>query len=256
MVNKTTIGRSDLATKCGVTRAAITKACKGPLLAAISGDRLDAKHPDVVNYIEKKLKAQTLKAGKQTKKKATEAATKKKSQAAKRKKTLEATKAKKAAASTKKAANGPEDPPDAGRTEAVGEEVARIQSYFYEDIEVEPLLAMSLREIVNQFGSGAQFKDYTAARKTLEEIRMRKLKNQQTEGLLIPRGLVSKIIFSAIENSHLRLLQDSPRTITARVVALIKSGGTSEECELLVRGLISTQLKGVKAAAQRLLKDG
>ena len=265
MVNKPTISRAELAAKVGVTRAAVTKACKGPLQAAISGTKLDATHPAVVGYIKKKLTSKTLKAAKAAIVKKAEAATKKKtaakkktSQIAKRKKTIEATKAATAKknAVSKEPPAAPKDPPASSskESEAVNEEAARIQSYFHDDVEIESLLSMSLRDIVNQFGSGAQFKDYTTARKTLEEIRARRLKNQTTEGLVIPRELVSKTIFSALENTFLRLLQDSPRTITMRVMALAKAGGSLEDGIELVRGLMSTQLRGIKATAQRELK--
>ncbi len=45
------LSRSEFARLAGVSPAAITKACRGPLSAASVGPRLDAAHPSAVEYL-------------------------------------------------------------------------------------------------------------------------------------------------------------------------------------------------------------
>ncbi len=49
------ITRSRLARMAGVSRAAITKACRGPLAGAVVSDRVDLDHPAAADYIARKL---------------------------------------------------------------------------------------------------------------------------------------------------------------------------------------------------------
>jgi hypothetical protein len=48
------VSRAALARLAGVSRAAITKACRGPLLAAVASDLVDLNHPAVVAYLARR----------------------------------------------------------------------------------------------------------------------------------------------------------------------------------------------------------
>ena len=210
--------KSDFAEKAGVSRPAVTKACGKVLKPAIVGNKIDIDHPAAIAYVKLHRKGKTSK--KPIKKKtAKKKPIKKKKLAAKKK-------------------PGPEPEP---------------QHVYAEDEAVEAYLDMTLRDILTKFGTAAQFKSYLDACKIIEAIRAGRIKNAELEGDLISRDLVKIHIFGAWENSNLRLLQDMPRTVTKRLQALFKSGGTLEDGEEMTRGLVSSQLKGIKTAAQRIL---
>lgn len=116
-------------------------------------------------------------------------------------------------------------------------------------------LSEVLTPLVDRFGTRLDFKDFLAALKTIEEIRGKRLDNEETEGRLIERELVSAHIFSALENFHKRLLTDVVTTISQRLYGAAKGGVPLEEAKRIVRGIISEQLKPVKTTAARVLRN-
>lgn len=121
--------------------------------------------------------------------------------------------------------------------------------------DIERYAALTLRELVEKFGTERKFRDWLAALKTIEDIRRTRLDNDETERRLISRELVKTHIFAAIDGSFRRLLSDAPKTIARRVFALAKSGGTVEEAERTIREIMSSQLSHLKAKASRVLRN-
>ena len=206
---KRLLSKSDFATEAGVSRAAVTKAAKGLLLAATVAGEIDVDHPDAIAYLKKKQAAKT------------KTPTKKKPKA-------------KAATTVVATAD---------------------TSHYSKDAPLVKVLDLTLRELVDQFGTGKQFKEWIDARKTIEEIRFRQLKTAKEEGILIPRALVKTHIFGAIEASNVRLLSDTPKTLSERIYALAKAGGSKKEAEKIIKEIIGSQLKNVKVTATRVLKN-
>ena len=128
-------------------------------------------------------------------------------------------------------------------------------SHYSKDAPLIKVLDLTLRELVDQFGTDKQFSEWIAARKIIEDIRWRQLKTAKEESVLIPRELVKTHIFGAIEASNVRLLSDTPKTLSERIFALAKAGGSKKEAEKLIRDIISSQLKNVKTTATRVLKN-
>ena len=120
---------------------------------------------------------------------------------------------------------------------------------------LEEYMDWTLRDLVARFGTDDNFKRWADAAKVLADIRLKDLKADEMKGKLIPRELVKTHIFGALENSHLRLLSDLPKTLSQRLRAHFKSGGTIEKGEELGRELIGSQLKSLKATAIRVLKE-
>ncbi len=116
-------------------------------------------------------------------------------------------------------------------------------------------LAELLAPLLDRFGTETAFKDFLTALKTIEEIRGKRLANEENEGRLIERELVSTHIFSALESFHKRLLTDMVTTITQRLYGAAKSGVPLEEAKQMVRDIISAQLKPVKTTAARVLRN-
>ena len=124
-----------------------------------------------------------------------------------------------------------------------------------EDEVVEYYGDMTLRDVVNLFGTGEQLKDWTVAVKNLEGIRQSRIKNAQLEGTVILRDLVENHVLGLVDDANNKLLQDSPKTIYKKVKAHILAEGLDAEGEEIVRKNISSQIKSIKARAQRALKN-
>jgi hypothetical protein len=100
----------------------------------------------------------------------------------------------------------------------------------------------------------AGLKDWLFALKTIEEIRGKRLDNDENEGRLIPREKVRVHVFGAIEEANKRLLLDIPKNLARTLYAMAKSGNPVEEAEKTVREKISSVLRPVKDKSARALR--
>jgi hypothetical protein len=116
-------------------------------------------------------------------------------------------------------------------------------------------LASALAPLVARFGTHREFGDWLERLKRIEEIREKRLKNEETEGTLIERDLVATHLFGAIEAANRRLLGDAPKTIARVVYGHANSGDDIEKAEKAVREMIGAQLKPVKDHAARALRN-
>lgn len=232
-----------LARLAGVSRQAVSKLAKGPLAPALIGRRIDLDHPAVVEYLAKKDAAPTTS----------------KSNRSKRKK--KPTPARPKPPKRGKKPTAPRPPPRRRRSsmrpveaeDDDGRELAGATDVTEEDIE--EYAHLSLDQLKEMFGTARAFVDWLDARKKISEIREKDLRNAETQGRLIERELVRTHVFSAIEAGNRRLLGDSPKTIARRLYALAKSGAPVEEAEAVVREIVSSQLRPVRATAARVLRD-
>ena len=206
---KRLLSKADFATEAGVSRAAVTKAAKGLLLAAIVAGEIDIDHPDAIAYLKKKQAAKT-----------------------------------KTPPKNKPAAKA------ATHGAATGE-----TSHYSKDGPIQLVLDLTIRELVEAFGTDKQFSTWIDARKVIEDIRYKQLRTAKEEGILIPRELVKLHIFGAIEAANVRLLSDTPKTLSERIFALAKAGGSKKEAEKIIKEIIGSQLKNVKTTATRVLKQ-
>jgi hypothetical protein len=137
---------------------------------------------------------------------------------------------------------------------AAGGPPPRPRSEYGSPPDVDELLDWTYRAITDRFGSHQGFADFVDVRKVIADTRRLELQNEETDGTTISRELVRKSVFGAIESMFKALLNDAPRTISARVAGQVRSGASAEECERLVRELIATHLRAVKATAVRVLR--
>ena len=128
-------------------------------------------------------------------------------------------------------------------------------SHYSKDAPLQKVLDLTLRELVEAFGTDKQFSLWIDARKVIEDIRYKQLRTAKEEGILIPRELVKTHIFGAIEAANVRLLSDTPKTLSERIFALAKAGGSKKEAEKIIKEIIGSQLKNVKTTATRVLKN-
>lgn len=211
--------RAEYSRHACVTDSTISKRCKGVLAAACVGDRIDVDHPASVAYL----------------------------------KTLGKRPPKQPRVPEPGAVRS--EPPPAlqpDRPRSAAQARRQLPQDDEEDLET---LAELLQPIVERFGTSTRCKDYLNSLKTLEEVRGKRLDNEATEGSLISRELVSSHIFSALENLNKRLLSDVVTTISQRLYGMAHGGAPLEEAKLVVRDIISAQLKPVKTTAARVLRN-
>jgi hypothetical protein len=210
--------RAELARLAGVSAMAVTKRCAKELAPACEGKRVDVDHPSVVVWLKSKDRAPPSPA---------EAATNR------------------SAAPTAERRSGA----------SKGGRPRRLPVHDDDEDEVERFLDMTLREIVDHYGTLTKFKDWLFARKTIADIVDKELKNNEARGLLISRELVQTHIFGAMENAFKRLVTDTPKAMARRIHGAVKSGQSVEESERVIREMVSSQLRPMKAQAARKLRD-
>ena len=236
MTIKRPISKSDMARLCGVSAAAITKACNhgGLLHEAMDGKRIDAAHPVAAEYLRRhgadaggipEPAAPKAKPARKPKAEPKPAAPAKPHMRGKQ----HANEARKAAATE------PADP-------VVPENVAE-----YAD--------MTLRDLIAQFGTDVRFGDWLKALKSIEEVREKRLKNAEREGELIPRDLVRQFVVAKFEEAHIQLMTDVSQTLAIQVSAMAAAGADMPECKKYVSETIGKVIRSTKGTVTRVLRD-
>lgn len=232
-MGKRLITKAELAREAGISRAAIGKLCKskpeGKLYPAMDGKLIDLDHTLVVEYLKSKQSGKTSVGVKNTK----------------------SAKPTKSNSGKKTTTNSSDVTKDKTSDEKIQD---KKNSHYSKDKAVQKVLDWTLREVIKEFGTDIKFEMWAKAVKIISDTRWKDIKTAELEESLIPRDMVETHIFGAIENSHLRLLTDSPKTLARRIFALAKSGDTIQNAEILVRELLSIQLKDSKTTAKKLLK--
>jgi hypothetical protein len=236
-----TISRAEFARRCGVSKPAITNACKKELAPACVGDRIDVDHESARAYMARK----GVRLGEMVSAVPVAAAP-----------AAAPTKGRKNAASVAGAptTGRQRKQPRAATTPAPGPspDVGSPLPGSSDDLED---LANALRPFLERFGTDESFKLWLGALKEIELIREKRLKNEETEGRLISRELVKVHVFGAIEAANKRLLADAPKTVASRLFEIARSStGSLEQGERLVRDELASHLRPLKATAARNLR--
>ena len=114
---------------------------------------------------------------------------------------------------------------------------------------------ITLRQIIDQFGTDLRFVDFLRATKEIEIIGEKRLRNAETRGELVSRELVKKTILDPINSLHAKLLTDGTKTIARRVMAMSESGRDIKEIEEFVADQMTSFIKPVKHKIAKALKD-
>ena len=223
--------------------AATTKACKGPLKGAVRGGGrgalVDLDHPAVVEWLGDKHPAPTWQplppergASKTT--------------------TPRPPKAKRAKpAPAKRPRKGPTGRDQGGQSLAALAPPERGPGSTG-DLEE---LAEALRPMVQRFGTETAFAKWLDQLKKIEDIREKRLKNEETVRALIQRDAVKTFGFGYIDRAQKLLLRDAARTIARRLYAMAKAGEPAEEAERTVRDLLGSTLRPMRAAFAKALRN-
>ena len=239
MTGQKLISKADFSRQYSISQSMVTKLSKGSLLKAMVGKRIDIAHPTVELYLAKKLKR------KQT------AETK----AAKSIDDLQA--AAEAAPASQLTVLPTATAPKVrrGRPKAVKDVISDGFMQPPDDDELGQFAEMKLKTLLKRYGTLGQFKDLLSATKLIEEILAKRISNAKASGDLISREHVHAHVFGAIESILIRLIQDSPRTIAARVIIALESGDTPEDVEVIIRDLLSSQIRGMKKEVTKGLQS-
>jgi hypothetical protein len=119
---------------------------------------------------------------------------------------------------------------------------------------MDHILDMPLRSILNHFGEEAAFSAWLGDIKKAEDIREKRLKNQQTEGSLISREGVKSQLMGLLEELSRRLLLDGAKTITRRNYAAAHADVSIEDAEKETRANMSQNLRKAREGITRRLK--
>lgn len=265
---KKLVSKSEFAQLAGVTAAAVTKQLKGRLSVALEGSRIDLDHPEAQNYIAEKTAPRLEEPVEGVDPLFSEALANCKEanrwNASHLRKSMGVGYNRAVKILTQLAAAGhcPAAPAPAGPTgQAPAPRVLKADSNPHQDdnqlIEVpddiEAMADLTLRELIEKFGTSTRFHDWLKALKEIEAVNEKRIKNAQSRGRLISRALVETGVIDAFNSAHLRLLTDGAKAITAAVVAKHQAGVTEQEIEVYVTDVVGSFIRPVKAKVERNL---
>ena len=216
------LSKADFARVAGVSRVAVGKAMlEGKLKPAVVGDRVDMMHPSAVAYLKRP-----------------------RPHSRRSKADIKAEKAAAEAQST-----------DGDQTSSSNGSAAADALVTDTGLDISRYADMTLRELIDRFGSVRALKDWLEALKKIEDIREKRLNNEEVQRHLISRELVKTHVFGFLDAGNRRLLGDTPKTIARRLYGLARSDAPIEEGEKLVREIIGSQLNPQKARVAKLLRE-
>ncbi len=269
----------------GVSAAAVTKAVKGPLLAAMDGKRIDAAHPVAVKYLVKQDRARTEPAATgldplyELAVQQCQASDKWSPSSLRAPLGIGLDRAKAIVAMMQAAGVVPNResparttarPPAPASRSVSGNEAVRAtkKSEALERFNEEPntelreipddlarLADWTIRDVVHRWGTDVAFVDWLKAVKEIEMVAERRLKNAQARGELISRHVVKSGMIDTLDGAFTRMLTDGAKTIATREHSLVKTGATPQEIEDLVAKQLSTFIKPTKSKITRILRN-
>lgn len=113
----------------------------------------------------------------------------------------------------------------------------------------------TLRQLVDQFGTDVAFLDWLKATKAIEDIHEKRLKNAEKAGELISRTLVSEGLIATIDGAFTRMLTDGAKTIAVRAHSLVTTGADATAVEDLVSKQLTTFIRPTKSKLARVLSN-
>lgn len=282
-MTKGIISRAEFSRRCGVNQSMITRACAKKLKKAVVGKRIDASHPDAEAYLKRQELAHTQPVAEGLDplyEKAIELCriTGRWNHTSLRKPLAVGAERALRIFKTMEAAGvipSPEDQTPSTVTEPPVEKPV-VKGYaarnttkkqasldalnsggVIHDIpeDIRDFADMTLRELIQRFGTDVAFLDWLNATKRIEDINEKRLKNAATQGDLVSRQLVKTGIIDPIESAHLKLLTDGSKTIARRVTAMHSAGRDLADIENFVSDQISSFIRPMKAKIKRSLKN-
>lgn len=279
---KNLVSKSEFARLAGVSPAAVTKACKSSLAKACSGKRIDANHVDAITYAQKQDRGKTPPAAtgldpfyeqavefcrnsKRPTPNGIRTALKIGSERAARLfETIKATGVLNLpdpgepppmpAVKTPRTISGHTAKANSKKAEAL-DDLAEGKALHKVPENIEAFADMTLRELIQRFGTDVAFCDWLKATKSIEDINEKRIKAAQLRGELISRELVKIGIIDPIDSAHKKLLTDVKKTVATRASAMVSAGKSQEEIEAFVADQITSILRPTKTKIARTLRN-
>ena len=280
---KKLVNRTEFASMAGVSGAAITKACSGKLRNTLDGKLIDINHPDAVAYLDKKdiengppaatgldvLYEDAIdlctESGRWTASQLQRGLRIGYERSTNLINTIRAAGLIPEAVNKNVPAPHPPitpvvtKPPHIRGTHAAREKKKREPPPEPGTIEIpediQMFADMTLRELVDKFGTDTRFVDWLSATQKIEAINEKRLKNAQTKGELISRQIVKDGVIDTFNSAHLRLLKDGAKSIAAGVISKHSGGAELSEVEAYVSDILGSFIKPVKSKITRVLKN-
>jgi hypothetical protein len=120
---------------------------------------------------------------------------------------------------------------------------------------ITDFLHMTLKDVVDQFGTSTGFVDWLKATKDIEMINEKRLKNAKTMGELVHRDLVKIGIIDPIDAAHRKILSDGTKTMAKRAMSMVLSGTTAQDLEAFFSEHLSSFIRPVKTKVRRAFKN-
>lgn len=224
------ISRSELARLANVSRAAITKACNTGRIATDPNGRIDLDSPDVVDYLESK--------------------------------GVDPTSLAVLAFQQPKKPTGPRpdlrvvsDDDDDSDDDEEPEDEDITPSPARNDVPLDEIYDLTIREVVERFGTDESLVNYVKTLKIIEQTRWQRIKNEREEGRLIPKEFVKQHVLALIDGAFRGLLIDAPKTLARRLYAAAKADVPIEEGEATAKEINSSHIRAVKDRCRKALAD-
>lgn len=121
--------------------------------------------------------------------------------------------------------------------------------------DIQMFADMTLRELVERFGTDVRFSDWLSATQKIEAINEKRLKNAETEGRLVSRALVKSAVIDRIDAVFVRMLTDGASTIASRCQAMAKAGSDLTELRAMVEDQLGAFIRPAKVKMSEALRD-
>lgn len=220
------ITKKELSDRAGVTKGAMTRLFKmgGRLEDALVDGKVNADHPLVINYIEEKQASPWRDA------EAPDRAAKPKPATKPRPSRLD------------KAVAKPDTP------KAAPAEMQTVMPEADDGPDIEELQNMTLRQILDRWGTLPRFVSYLDAVKKMGEIHHRRTMTQERRGDLVDRTLAEITFLGVVEQAFKRLVTDIPEGLAVEVLARAQAGGPDARLDVLeiIRSANGRALKSAK----------
>lgn len=141
---------------------------------------------------------------------------------------------------------------DEERETRLAEAIAAFSPGSPEDIEE---LGTLLEPLIERFGTDEGCKNWMIALREKENIRAKRLDNEETEGQSIPREFVVTHIVSFLEEASKRLLGDLPKTLVRRLYSMAHTGSSHIDGEREAREAVSSHLEAVNKKVSKTIRD-
>lgn len=126
------------------------------------------------------------------------------------------------------------------------------------EIEESPLpehyLKMPFEEVIRKFGTAPALVEWTKAAKLMEDLRDKRLRNDERENQYIPRDVMTKVMAEFSRCFSLQL-NDAAKTIASRLKTMVKSKRSTEDMIVFTEDQIGAPIVNAKKRINDWLKN-